>query len=299
VSDQVRHQIRDGIAQIVLNRPPSNALTHGVRVDLDEVLAHLIDKKDVRGIVLSGAGQNFCSGADLTEFDREVVDPDISRLCNRIEFSSKPVVAALHGLVLGAGFELALSAHARVAHRKTRIGLPDVTMGLVPGAGATQRLPRILGARAALELLLSGRTVTADDPSLKRLISSLVDDTPLAAAVTMATALADREPPVSRARLQLQKQLVALKRQEAKVRYEIGDVITKLAFQRKRLKLQERLRGLAKSKLDFEVKKYKNGLSTLAFIVRFQREYDQAILAVRRGVEKFASTRLSDSGGTL
>ncbi|MCA9668007.1 MAG: TolC family protein [Myxococcales bacterium] len=106
---------------------------------------------------------------------------------------------------------------------------------------------------------------------------------------------------VSRAKLTLQKQLVALKQQEAKVRYEIGDVVTKLAFQRKRLKLSERLRALSKGKLDFEVKKYKNGLSTLAFIVRFQREYDQAILAVRRAQLEVRQTRAQLYGlyGTL
>lgn len=180
------------MALIALNRPAANALTPDMRRSLDAALTAAIQSTEISAIVLHGSGSGFCAGVDLSEFDSGIVSPWVSDLCLLIEESPKPVVCALHGMVLGAGFELALAAHARVAHQDTRLGMPEAALGIIPGAGGTQRLPRLIGAQRSLELLLSGQIVLAGHTHLKRVITQLTPESPLDAAVALARDLAER-----------------------------------------------------------------------------------------------------------
>lgn len=191
MSDQVKTEQRDALALIQLARAPSNVLTPALRQALSAELTTALENPKIKAVVLAGAGQGFCSGVDLSEYAGALADPWVNTLCTQIEMSDKPVVAALHGAVMGAGFELALAAHARVAHVKTRLAMPDIKLNMIPGGGATQRLPRILGAQVALELLLSGQTVYASDPRLNRLMSQITEDTPLEAACHLAQRLTE------------------------------------------------------------------------------------------------------------
>lgn len=128
-------------------------------------LARAIDQAggdpQVRAVLLTGAGNNFIAGADIREFGKPPRPPALPDVCNQIEACAKPVVAALHGAALGGGLEVALAAHYRVALPNAKLGLPEVTLGLLPGAGGTQRTPRLIGAAAALDLMLSGKPMTA------------------------------------------------------------------------------------------------------------------------------------------
>ena len=192
MTSEVHHELRDGVALVTLDRPVANALAPSLRAELRDVLADVMADDAARAVVLRGAGNGFSSGVDISEYDGPLASPWISDLCTLIENAPKPVVACLHGAVLGAGFELALAAHARVASRQARLALPEVTLGLIPGGGATQRLPRIVGAQAALEFMLSGQIVAADDPRMARLCDRLVESDPLEAALDLARDLAGR-----------------------------------------------------------------------------------------------------------
>jgi len=192
VTQQVQQLVQDGVAVLTLDRPPGNALVPALRADLLAALQAVLADSSVRAVVLRGAGTGFCAGLDLTEYDAGEGAPrlPLNELFTAIEEAPKPVVAALHGTALGAGVELALAAHARVAQRGTRISMPEVTLGLIPGGGATQRLPRLAGAQAALELLLSGRAVEVTEARLAPIFAQITEDAPLATAIDLATGLA-------------------------------------------------------------------------------------------------------------
>ncbi len=187
---EVNEERDDGIAVLELNRPVANALAPSLRKELASRLTAAFADPAVRAIVLKGAGQGFSSGVDITEYERPLEAPWVGDLCKMIEDAPKPVVAALHGSALGAGFELALAAHARVADRSARVALPEVTLGLIPGAGGTQRLPRLTGAQVALEFLLAGRATEAKDARLRRVFERLVDGDPLDEAKALAKDMA-------------------------------------------------------------------------------------------------------------
>ena len=171
----VESSVRDAVAYLVVNHPPVNTLSHAVRVALIDALDDAEEDDAVAAIVLAGYGATFPAGAELQEYETGLQEPYLRDVCERIEVSGKPVVAALHGTVLGGGLELALSAHYRIARRGTRLGLPEIKLGLPPSAGGTQRLPRLLEAGTALEFLLTGRTVVADRPPGQSLVDGLVD----------------------------------------------------------------------------------------------------------------------------
>jgi len=153
------HYERDGeIAVITLDNPPVNALAKGVRVALQRHLETAVDDAEVTAIVICGAGRNLCGGADIREFNTPARDvkPMSRDLMNLIEDCAKPVVAAIHGPTLGGGLELSLGCHYRVADAGARIGLPEVQRGVIPGAGGTQRLPRLIGIEPALDIITTG-----------------------------------------------------------------------------------------------------------------------------------------------
>src|SRR5215472_915596 len=136
---------RDGeIAVITTDNPPVNALKHEVRAGLAQALRQARDDVAVKAVVIACAGRTFFAGADITEFGKPPQAPGLGEVIAAIENMPKPVVAALHGTALGGGFEVALACHFRVAALGARVGLPEVKLGLLPGAGGTQRLPRLV-----------------------------------------------------------------------------------------------------------------------------------------------------------
>ncbi|KAI3605965.1 Enoyl-CoA hydratase (plasmid) [Cupriavidus necator H850] len=188
------YQVNDGVAVITLDNPPINAMALALRRRLADAIHAVQADPAVRAIVITGAGRGFSGGGDITEFDLPAISqvPLPAELLTLIESGSKPVVAALHGMALGGGLELALACHARVAHAQTKVGLPEVQLGLVPGAGGTQRLPRLVGPELALNMIAYGKTREAHSLRDSGLFDLLTDEPPLGAAVTLARDLAAR-----------------------------------------------------------------------------------------------------------
>lgn len=169
-----------GVAYIVFANPPGNRLTHDVRRSLLSSLQIAQDDPDVEVICLRGQGVGFCSGLDIAELSQPEAGaldaaPNLEDLCHAIEDCTKPVVAVLHGAVFEAGLAIALAAHYRICGPKARIGAPDITFGLVPGGGMTQRLPRLTGAAIALELMLSGKSVRGQQAKQLGLCDEVMD----------------------------------------------------------------------------------------------------------------------------
>lgn len=156
MSEQVvTFERKDDIAVIRIDNPPVNALSHAVRSGLVEALEQARDD-DSRALLLLCEGRTFIAGADITEFSKTPKEPHLPDVIAAIENFAKPVVAALHGNALGGGLEVAMAAHYRCALPGTKLGLPEVKLGLLPGAGGTQRLPRLVGAQSALDMMISG-----------------------------------------------------------------------------------------------------------------------------------------------
>lgn len=196
----------NGVAFIHLKRAPVNSLGHPLRAGIAAALDRAAADASVRAIVLAGSAKAFSAGADVSEFGTpaHLAEPILSTVLARIEASAKPVVAALDGLALGGGFELALACHARVARASARVGLPEITLGLIPGAGGTQRLPRLAGVDTALDMVLSGQPRTAATLAASGLFAEVVDDDTdaaalLAAASRVGTALAAEGEPLPHA----------------------------------------------------------------------------------------------------
>jgi 3-hydroxyacyl-CoA dehydrogenase len=159
-----------GVATIAVDNPPVNALGKAVRDGLAQALAEAIADAEVEAIVIACRGRTFFAGADITEFDKPRVGLWLPELCDRIEASPKPVVAAIHGTALGGGLEVALACHYRIAVGSAKLGLPEVKLGLLPGAGGTQRLPRLVGIGAALRIAALGSPISASEALELKLI---------------------------------------------------------------------------------------------------------------------------------
>ncbi|MGR3436613.1 MAG: enoyl-CoA hydratase-related protein [Shimia sp.] len=168
-------------AVIEVDRPPMNALGVEVRAGLMRAVRALTEDATLDGAVLTGAGRTFPAGSDVRDLGG-AGEPTLADLCRSIEDAPKPVVAAIHGQALGAGCELALACHGRVMAHDAQMGLPDIGLGLVPGAGGTQRLPRLVGAEAALRMLLTGRSVAADAARRSGLVEAVAPPDGLQAA---------------------------------------------------------------------------------------------------------------------
>jgi 3-hydroxyacyl-CoA dehydrogenase len=167
----VNYELRGDIAVLEVDNPPVNPLSSGVRVGLCDQFDKANSDENVRGIVLKGAGNAFIAGADISEFGQKMEGPDLHTALKNIEYSEKPVVAAINGPALGGGLETALCCNYRIATEKSIVGLPEVNLGLLPGAGGTQRLPRIVGPSQALKIMLSGVPV----PAIKALDQGILD----------------------------------------------------------------------------------------------------------------------------
>jgi len=175
------------IAIIRMNNPPVNALGHALRVGLAEAFAAANADAGIKAIVLTGTGKFFSAGADISEFKAEMKEPFLPQLIDKIERGSKPVIAALNGTALGGGLELALGCHYRVASKDVRqLGLPEIKLGIMPGAGGTQRLPRAIGVEAALQLITSGNFIDAEKAAAAGLVDKVADQDLLPAAIAFA-----------------------------------------------------------------------------------------------------------------
>jgi 3-hydroxyacyl-CoA dehydrogenase len=171
---------RDGeIAVITVNSPPVNALSAPVRDGIAEGVTSAVADPEVKAIVLICAGRTFIAGADITEFGKPPRGTSLHQMIDVIESATKPVIAAIHGTALGGGLETALGAHYRVAVPSAKLGLPEVKLGLLPGAGGTQRLPRVVGAEAALKMVTSGNPIGAKAALDSGLVDELVDEADL------------------------------------------------------------------------------------------------------------------------
>lgn len=183
--------VQDSVAVISIDNPPVNALSQSVREGILTALSRANNDATVKTIVIACTGNTFVAGADIKEFGKPPMEPHLPDVLIRLERSNKPVVVALHGNALGGGLELAMSAHYRVASRACKLGLPEVNLGLIPGAGGTQRLPRLVGIESALNMVTSAKPITAARGFDNGLIDELLDagdaDSVLRAALDFAT----------------------------------------------------------------------------------------------------------------
>ncbi len=189
---------QDGDVLLVsVNNPPVNALGAAVRQGLMAAMEQADASAAVKAVVIVGQGKAFIAGADIREFGKPPVQPFLPDVCNRIEACSKPVVAVIHGAALGGGLEIAMSAHYRLALPGAKLGLPEVSLGLVPGAGGTQRAPRLMGVKAATELMLSGQQIGAKAGLAAGLVDKLDDGAdPVASGLAYARELLAQGAPL-------------------------------------------------------------------------------------------------------
>jgi 3-hydroxyacyl-CoA dehydrogenase len=189
MSDVARTTFHGDVAVVTIDSPPVNTMTREVRAGLKSSFEALRGKPEVRAIVLACAGRTFLSGGDMREFDTGVQEPGYHEVLRLIEDSPVPVVAALHGTVMGGGVETALTSHYRIAADGTRLGLPEITLGIIPGAGGTQRMPRLIGLEPALDMMLSGKPLTAQQALEIGLIDEVVSGELQQAALAFARQL--------------------------------------------------------------------------------------------------------------
>ena len=176
INEVTNLEVKDEVAVITLNSPPVNALSANVREGLNNGVSAAIEDSSVKSIVIICEGRTFIAGADITEFGQAPKGPSLYEVQDMIENSPKPVVAAIHGTALGGGLEVALTCHYRIAVPSAKCGLPEVNLGLLPGAGGTQRLPRIVGAQKALVMMTSGEHVPANQCHDMGLVDAMADE---------------------------------------------------------------------------------------------------------------------------
>ncbi|MGF6260007.1 3-hydroxyacyl-CoA dehydrogenase [Paraburkholderia youngii] len=188
------YSVHEDVAVITLDNPPVNGLGHATRLAIVEAMEAATDDVRVRAIVITGAGSGFSAGADVREFGTPsaMQQPSIHTVIAALESSAKPVIAAIHSLVMGGGLELAMGCHYRLVTRGAQIALPEVKLGVLPGAGGTQRLPRAIGLEAALNMIVSGRVVSSDELSDSGLFDVVVEGDLLTGAMKFARQAAER-----------------------------------------------------------------------------------------------------------
>ena len=179
INDVTKLDVFENVGVITLNSPPVNALSANVREGLDSGMKIAIENNDIEAIVIFCEGRTFIAGADISEFGKEPKGPSLFEVQDVMENSPKPIIAAIHGTALGGGLEVALTCHYRIAVKSAKCGLPEVNLGLLPGAGGTQRLPRLVGVEQALKMVTSGLHLPAEQCLKYGLIDRLVDDSEL------------------------------------------------------------------------------------------------------------------------
>lgn len=196
MSEVVTFSKQGNIGLIIVNNPPVNALAQAVRAGIRDGVERGIADKDVSAMIIICDGRTFIVGADIREFGKPSQPPILPDVIQYIEDSPKPMVAAIHGTALGGGLEIALGCHFRIAVPSAKVGLPEVKLGLLPGAGGTQRLPRIAGVPAALDMIVSGNPITAQKAQSMGIIDEIVDGDLRAAALAFTQKIIDEKRPV-------------------------------------------------------------------------------------------------------
>lgn len=193
------------IALVTIDNPPVNTFSRHVRAALKTHFTALRGNPAVKAIVLACTGRTFVSGGDMREFETGILEPGYHEVLNLIEDSPVPVVAALHGTVMGAGVETAIACHFRIATEGTRLGLPELSLGIIPGAGGTQRLTRAVGKALAMEVMLGNRQLTAQEALTFGLVNKVA---PLDSYLSEAVALAGKIAAMPRVAVRLIKDAV-------------------------------------------------------------------------------------------
>ncbi|NVL92548.1 MAG: enoyl-CoA hydratase/isomerase family protein, partial [Desulfobacterales bacterium] len=177
----VRVEIKEGVAILKLNNPPVNQLSEPFVREMADAIMEAFQDQAIRAVILTGTGKNFIAGADITEIkgvtDREHLFPRVmenNRFLNTIEDGPKPVIAAINGHCLGGGLEIAMACHYRIAAQGAQVGQPEVQIGLIPGAGGTQRLPRLVGLPDAFQMIMTGKAIPAEQGMEKGCIDEVV-----------------------------------------------------------------------------------------------------------------------------
>ncbi|CAN5440427.1 3-hydroxyacyl-CoA dehydrogenase NAD-binding domain-containing protein [soil metagenome] len=195
MSEVVKVERHDAVAIVTIDSPPVNALSAAVRKGIVDGVKSAQADASVKAIVIACAGRTFIAGADITEFGKPPQSPSLHEVIEVIENSSKPVIAAIHGTALGGGLELALGCHFRVATKDAKLGLPEVKLGLLPGAGGTQRLPRAVGPEMAVKMIVGGDPIGAAEALKNGLIEEVVDGAPAVGGEAFARkVLAEKRP---------------------------------------------------------------------------------------------------------
>ncbi|MFA6310934.1 MAG: 3-hydroxyacyl-CoA dehydrogenase NAD-binding domain-containing protein [Sterolibacterium sp.] len=193
-----QYEVRGAVAVITLNNPPVNGLGHALRTAIADGVNRANEDAAVKAIILIGAGKAFSGGADITEFNKPaaLAEPNLHTVINFVEASDKPVIAAIHAVAMGGGLELALACHFRVAAAGAKIALPEVKLGLLPGAGGTQRLPRVIGLEAALNMIVSGADVPSEQLAKAGLFDEMIDGDLLEGALAFANKVVAENRPL-------------------------------------------------------------------------------------------------------
>jgi 3-hydroxyacyl-CoA dehydrogenase len=196
------YSLRGAVAAITFNHPPMNTLAHALRFAVMDRLRKAVGDPAVAAIVLTGSDRAFSAGAEIREFNTplSLAAPRIRDLIEVMEASTKPVIAAIHGFALGGGLELAMGCHFRVASPGAQLGLPEVKLGLLPGAGGTQRLPRAVGVERALEMIVSGKPVKAENLAGTALVDKIVEGDLVEGAAAFAERILAEHRPLRRLR---------------------------------------------------------------------------------------------------
>ncbi|QOZ79589.1 3-hydroxyacyl-CoA dehydrogenase [Bradyrhizobium sp. CCBAU 53351] len=194
MSEVVKLERHDEVGIVTVNSPPVNALSAAVRGGILECVKAAIADPAIKGIVLTCAGRTFIAGADITEFGKPPKPPALNDVLSEIENSPKPVVAAIHGTALGGGLEVALACHFRVAVKEAKLGLPEVKLGLLPGAGGTQRLPRAVGPELAVKMIVGGDPIGAAEALKNGLIEEIVEGPASGGEAFVRKLLAEKRP---------------------------------------------------------------------------------------------------------
>ncbi|UWU77755.1 3-hydroxyacyl-CoA dehydrogenase NAD-binding domain-containing protein [Bradyrhizobium huanghuaihaiense] len=194
MSEVVKLERHDEIGIVTVNSPPVNALSAAVRGGILECIKAAVADPAIKGIVLTCAGRTFIAGADITEFGKPPKPPALNDVLAEIENSPKPVVAAIHGTALGGGLEVALACHFRVAVKEAKLGLPEVKLGLLPGAGGTQRLPRAVGPELAVKMIVGGDPIGAAEALKNGLIEEIIEGPASGGEAFVRKLIAEKRP---------------------------------------------------------------------------------------------------------
>src|SRR5438045_5665771 len=197
-----RYRLHDSIAVITLDNPPVNGLAVETRVETAASIDRALGDPAVTALVLTGGGKLFSGGADIREFNtpKATAEPTLHTLIRLVEASPKPVIAAINGACVGGGLELALACHFRVASASASVALPEVKLGLLPGAGGTQRLPRAIGVEPALNMIVSGTSTPVSQLAQTALFDEVVSGDALDAAIAFARKVVAEKRPLKRIR---------------------------------------------------------------------------------------------------